>query len=116
METLNYYELLELTKGGKIFSLTYSRADKSLGYDKFRFGVKSHLKGGSLKYDPIKAKNLVLFNMTKKQYRTIKFERIISAHINGKEYKFFNDTFEQSIEIIDNAIEKINKLNKIINR
>lgn len=116
METLNYYELLELTKGGKIFSLTYSRADQSLGYDKFRFGVKSHLKGGSLKYDPIKAKNLVLFNMTKKQYRTIKFERIISAHINGKEYKFFNDTFDQSIEIIDNAIEKINKLNKIINR
>ena len=54
--------------------------------------------------------------MSKKQYRTIKFERIISAKIDGIEYKFFNDTFEQSMEIIDNAIEKINKLNKIINR
>ena len=94
METLNYYELLEKTKGGKIFSLTYSRADQSLGYDK----------------------NLILFNMSKKQYRTIKFERIISAHINGVEYKFFNDTFADSIEQIDKNIENINKLNKIINR
>jgi hypothetical protein len=116
METLNYYELLEKTKDGKIFSLTYSRADKSLGADRFRFGVKSYLKGGSLKYDPIKAKNLVLFNMSKKQYRTIKFERIISAKIDGVEYKFFNDTFADSMERIDKAIENINKLNKQIKR
>jgi hypothetical protein len=116
MKTLNYYELLEKTEGGKIFSLTYSRADKSLGAGKFRFGVKSYLKGGSLKYDPIKAKNLVLFNMSKKQYRTIKFERIISAKIDGIEYKFFNDTFADSMERIDKAIENINKLNKQIKR
>lgn len=116
METLNYFELLEKTKGGKIFSLTYSRADQSLGYDKFRFGVKSYLKGGSLKYDPIKAKNLVLFNMSKKQYRTIKFERIISAKVDGIEYTFFNDTFADSMERMDKNIDNINKLNKIINR
>ena len=116
MENLNYFELLEKTKDGKIFSLTYSRADKSLGAGKFRFGVKSHLKGGKPNHDPIKAKNLVLFNMSKKQYRTIKFERIISAKIDGEEYKFINDTFEDSMERIDKSIEKINKLNKIINR
>ena len=116
MEILNYFELLEKTKGGKIFSLTYSRADKSLGAGKFRFGVKSYLKGGKPNHDPIKAKNLILFNMSKKQYRTIKFERIISAHINGVEYKFFNDTFADSMEQIDKNIDNINKLNKIINR
>ncbi|QDP47122.1 MAG: hypothetical protein GOVbin40013_3 [Prokaryotic dsDNA virus sp.] len=116
MKTLKYFELLEKTKDGKIFSLTYLRADKSMGADKFRFGVKSYLKGGALNYDPIKAKNLVLFNMSKKQYRTIKFERIISAKIDGVEYTFFNDTFADSMERIDKAIENINKLNKIINR
>ena len=116
METLNYFELLEKTKGGKIFSLTYSRADQSLGCDKFRFGVKSYLKGGKPNHDPIKAKNLILFNMTKKQYRTIKFQRIISAKIDGIEYTFFNDTFADSMEQIDKNIENINKLNKIINK
>ena len=116
MKTLNYFELLEKTKGGKIFSLTYSRADKSLGAGKFRFGVKSYLKGGKPNHNPIKAKNLILFNMSKKQYRTIKFERIISAHINGVEYKFFNDTFADSMEQINKNIDNINKLNKIINR
>lgn len=116
METLNYFELLEKTKGGKIFYLTYSRVDKSLGAGKFRFGVKSYLKGGKPNHDPIKAKNLILFNMSKKQYRTIKFERIISAKIDGVEYKFFNDTFADSMEHIDKKIENINKLNKIINR
>ena len=116
METLNYFELLEKTKGGKIFSLTYSRADQSLGYDKFRFGVKSYLKGGKPNHDPIKAKNLILFNMSKKQYRTIKFERIISAKIDGIEYAFFNDTFADSMEQIDKNIDNINKLTTFINK
>jgi hypothetical protein len=59
---------------------------------------------------------LVLFNMSKKQYRTIKFDRIISAKIDGIEYKFFNDTFADSMERIDKAIQNINKLNKQIKR
>ena len=116
METLNFTQFNNKVKPGRFFSLVYSRADKSIGKDVFRKGVTKYLKGGKLKYNLDAVENINLFNPRKKGYRTIKFERIISAKIDGVEYTFFNDTFADSMEQIDKNIDNINKLNKIINR
>lgn len=115
MKTLNFTELNNKIKSGRFFSLTYTRANQTLGRGVFRKGVTKYLKGGKLKYNLDAVENINLFNTRKKAYRTIKFERIISAKIDGVEYTFFRDPWSDGGEM-DQRINNINQLTNFINR
>ena len=115
MKTLSFTELNNKIKSGRFFSLTYTRANQTLGRGVFRKGVTKYLKGGKLKYNLEAVQNINLFNTKKKEYRTIKFERIISAKIDGVEYTFFRDPWSDGGEM-DQRINNINKLTNFINK
>ena len=51
-----------------------------------RLGVKKHLKGGTLKYNPA-SKNLIsVFDMQKKGYRMVDIDTIYGLRIDGNDY------------------------------
>ena len=82
-------ELVERIKktNGKIFNVTFiKRTDNSRRRMNARLGVKSYLKGGQIPYNPIDKQLIPVFDMTKKGYRSISTENIISATILGEQY------------------------------
>jgi hypothetical protein len=89
MELIEREKLVDKLKSthGKIFSVCFiKRTDNSKRVMNARFGVKSHLKGGKLPYEPKEKELLSVFDMNKKGYRSIGIENIISAKISGGEY------------------------------
>ena len=77
--------LLEQNKGS-IFSVVFLKKDGSIRHMTCRFGVKKHLKGGKLKFDPIKRSLLVVFDMQKESYRMINLETISNIKMKGVDY------------------------------
>ena len=71
--------------GGKIFSAIFTKKDGSERKIVARLEVKSHLKGGELTYDAAAHNNLIVFDMQKKDYRTIAFDRLHSIKFGGEE-------------------------------
>lgn len=77
-------------KDGKIFSVVFIKKDGTLREMTARLGVKKHLKGGTLTYNPKEHNNMIVFDMGKKQYRTIPFDRVVKIKANNEVY--FNPT------------------------
>ena len=50
-----------------------------------RLGVKKHLKGGTLAFDPSERNLLPVFDMQKEGYRMINASTILNIKIGGKE-------------------------------
>ena len=69
-----------------MFSVVFLKKDGTLRKMLCRFGVKKHLKGGSLKFDPIKRGLLVVFDMQKESYRMINLKTITNINMKGVEY------------------------------
>lgn len=72
--------------GGKIFSATFVKQNGDVRKMRARLGVKSHLKGGELTYDPSSVNNLIVFDLDKKGYRTIKFDNLLEIKYLGREW------------------------------
>ena len=77
--------LLEQNKGN-VFSVVFLKKDGSIRHMTCRFGVKKHLKGGELKFNPIEKSLLVVFDMQKEAYRMINLETISNINMKGVEY------------------------------
>lgn len=78
MKILNVNELREAineTKG-KFFSVEFTKKDGSYRKMLCRTGVKKHLKGGELPYDPIEKMLLPVYDVQKQAYRTIPLNRV----------------------------------------
>ena len=69
-----------------IFSVVFLKKDGSIRKMLCRFGVKKHLKGGKLAFDPIKRGLLVVFDMQKEAYRMINLKTITNINMRGVEY------------------------------
>lgn len=74
--------------GDKIFYCEFIKQNGELRKMICRLGVTKHLKGGQLTYNPAERNNLVVFDMTKKAYRTIPFDRLQNIRYNGTEVEF----------------------------
>lgn len=61
---------------GKFFSVTFEKKDGTLRKMVCRTGVKKHLKGGELKHNPAELGHLVVFDVQKKEYRTINLNTV----------------------------------------
>ena len=77
--------LLEQNKGN-VFSVVFLKKDGSIRHMTCRFGVKKHLKGGELKFNPIERSLLVVFDMQKEAYRMINLETISNINMKGVDY------------------------------
>jgi hypothetical protein len=75
------------SQNGKIFSVIFEK--RSTGVDRLmvcRKGVKKHLNGGELKYNPSNRNLINVFDLQSKGYRSISIEGIKKVKANGKEY------------------------------
>lgn len=81
---MNIYTLKNELKG-KFFSATFIKKDGTIRKINCRLGVIKALSGGNLKYDAMAANNLVVFDIQKKEYRTIPLDRLVTLRYNGKE-------------------------------
>jgi hypothetical protein len=70
--------------GGRIFSAKFTKQNGEIREMVARLGVKKHLKGGELKYDPSERNNLIVFDMEKEDYRTIKFDALMEISYDHK--------------------------------
>ena len=88
MKKINNREILNLLKDNKnlIFSVVFLKKNGELRPMTCKLGVKKHLKGGRLKYNPGERNNLIVFDMQKEDYRTINLDTLMSINMKGVEY------------------------------
>ena len=75
-----------LGTNGKIFSCIFIKKNGDIRKMVCRLGVKKHLKGGTLKYNPVEYNLLGVYDMEAKGYRMINFNTIIALQVSGKQY------------------------------
>ena len=88
MKKIKRVKLIDLLVENKsnIFSVVFLKKDGSIRKMLCRFGVKKHLKGGKLKFNPLERNLLVVFDMQKEAYRMINLETIMNINMKGVEY------------------------------
>lgn len=78
----NAAKLIKSTNG-RIFSASFVKKDGSSREMTCRLGVKKHLKGGELAYDPSEYDLMTVFDLQKNQYRMINLDTITSITVDG---------------------------------
>lgn len=68
----------------KIFSATFEKADGTLRVGRFRLRVKKGVKGVGQKYDPPSRANLIVYDVDKRAFRTIKLTRLREICFRGR--------------------------------
>jgi hypothetical protein len=86
-------EVIKKLAGGTIFSVRFTKKDGTERSMVCRLGVKKHLAGGEMPYDPIEKGLLPVYDLQKKGYRCIPLSRILKdeagnyeIHIRGQQY------------------------------
>lgn len=69
--------------GNKFFTAKFKKKDGTIRVMNARLGVKKHLKGGKLGYDPKKLNYVTVFDMTKNAYRTLNLNTLVEVKTNG---------------------------------
>ena len=89
MKKIKRAKILDLLVENKsnIFSVVFLKKDGSIRRMLCRFGVKKHLKGGKLKFNPLERNLLVVFDMQKEAYRFINLDTLEKIRIKGREYE-----------------------------
>ena len=88
MKKINRRDTLNLLKDNEnlIFSVVFLKKNGELRRMTCMLGVKKHLKGGTLSYNPGERNNLIVFDMQKEDYRTINLDTLMSISMKGVEY------------------------------
>lgn len=81
-------KFIEETSNGKIFSATFVKKNGTIRTIHCRRGVKKGLTGKGMAYDPGARGLLVVYDLSKKNYRMINLAKLIEAKVNGLIYKF----------------------------
>ena len=71
-----------------VFTATFIKKDGSVRVMNCRLGVKKHLKGGELKYNPIEKNLLTVFDMQKGEYRMINISTLVELKAHGEVLTF----------------------------
>jgi hypothetical protein len=75
--------IAEYIRSGRFFSCTFVKQDGTTRYMRARAGVKKHLKGGTLKYNPKDFGYYIVFDLDKREYRCVNL--ITITHFNGQQ-------------------------------
>jgi len=74
--------------GDKIFTAKFIKKNGEERVMNCRLGVTKHLKGGVMTHDPSALNHLVVFDMQKKEYRTINVDTLVELKFEGKVLNF----------------------------
>ena len=74
-------EFLQNETQGRIFSAYFQKTDGSMREMVCRRGVKAHLRGGELPYDPKLKLLLPVFDMQEEGYRMVNLRTLVSFNI-----------------------------------
>lgn len=107
IKEINTKLLLKEMNSGKIFTACFIKKNNELREINCRTNVKKYVTGKGLNFNPSSKNLLPVFDMQKKEYRFINLSSLIWVKIKKKKY-FINDI------LINESINKINELNKII--
>lgn len=77
-------EIIDRTAKSNFIGFTFIKKDGSERKLNGRFGVTKYLKGGKVTLDP--KKFYIIFDLQKKEYRSIDKSRILSVRLNGIHY------------------------------
>lgn len=77
---------LIFSAGNALFDVVFVKKDGSLRRMNARRGVKKHLRGGELKYDPREKGLITVFDVQKGQYRSINQDTIKSLRMGGRKF------------------------------
>lgn len=80
---MNKKRIIELV-GNKFFTISFIKKDGTLRKMNARLGVTKHLKGGKRSYNPDDFNYLTVFDLGKKQYRTVNLNTVKEIKANGK--------------------------------
>lgn len=80
----NLLEIIDRTAKSNFISFTFIKKDGSERKLIGRFGVTKYLKGGKATLDP--KQFYIIFDLQKKEYRSIDKSRIISVRLSGVHY------------------------------
>jgi len=72
---------------GRIFTATFNKKDGTERVMNCRFGVKKHLSGGELRYNPSDFGMMSVFDMVSKGYRMLTLNKITRLKIGGEDYE-----------------------------
>lgn len=78
---------LIMAQGGRIFRVKFVKKDGSEREMVCRREVKSHLKGGTLPYNPADYGLVTVFDMQKKAYRSINTETLLEVTACGETHE-----------------------------
>lgn len=70
--------------GSNIFGARFRKRDGTLRTGSFRLGVHKDLTGAGLSYDPAARGNLIVYDMTKRAYRTIRLDAVEELTVRGR--------------------------------
>ena len=90
MKKISRKDILQLIEENRnpntIFSVVFLKKSGEIRRMNCMLGVKKHLKGGKLSYNPKERNNLVVFDTQKKGYRTINLDTLMNISMKGVEY------------------------------
>ena len=90
MKKISRKDILRLIEENRnpntIFSVVFLKKNGELRTMNCMLGVKKHLKGGKLAYNPKERNNLIVFDMQKKGYRTINLDTLMTINMKGEDY------------------------------
>ncbi|MAH51406.1 hypothetical protein CMI37_36660 [Candidatus Pacearchaeota archaeon] len=90
MKEINRVDLIKLIEENRdpntIFSVVFLKKSGEIRRMNCLLGVKKHLKGGVLKYNPSKLGYVIVLDTRKQAYRTINLNTISSITSKGVEY------------------------------
>ena len=78
---MNKKKIIELV-GNKFFTISFIKKDGTLRKMNARLGVTKHLKGGKKSYNPDDFNYLTVFDLGKKQYRTVNLNTVKEVKAN----------------------------------
>lgn len=76
---------------GKVFTVEFTKKDGSHRVMNARLGVKKHLKGGELAYNPADYELIGCYDMQSGGYRMINIKTMLVLKVEGKEYEVINE-------------------------
>lgn len=84
---MNKQKIIELV-GNKFFTISFIKKDGTLRKMNARLGVTKHLKGGKKSYNPDDFNYLTVFDLAKKQYRTVNLNTVKEVKANKETLTF----------------------------
>jgi len=77
---------LESETQGRIFSVYFQKSDGSMRKMVCRRGVRKHLRGGDLPYDPGSRLLIPVFELQIREYRMVNVASLVSFKVSGETF------------------------------